>query len=240
MIPQAAQVRVFGIVPAAGSSRRMGRPKSTLPYCDSTMVGTVARTLLEADLCGVVIVTRSESAPSLDVPDDPRIVIAFNDDARSEMIDSVRVGLSHMAGLGSSQASSSPLCIGALPVGNRQSTISDRIPLLNDLGVLVVPADMPTIRVETHRACIAVFAGEPQSIVIAANRGKRGHPLIFPWSLAEDVLRLRNGLRELAQLHLERVRLVETEDPGVKRDVNSPADYEQLRSTERGVRRPAS
>ena len=231
----AARVQVYGIVPAAGSSRRMGRPKPSLPYGDSTMVGILVRTLLNADLDGVVVVTRSELAASLDLPRDPRIVIVYNDDANSEMIDSVRAGLMH-------------LVIAERLKRRNAETQKRRNARMNDrflfsafprfcvsgrVGVLIVPADMPAIRVETYRACLAAFAVDPESLVIAANGGRRGHPIIFPWSLGADVMGLHNGLRELAQIHADRVRLVETGDPGVTRDVDSPDDYQRLRSAER-------
>jgi molybdenum cofactor cytidylyltransferase len=228
-----AHVQVFGIVPAAGSSRRMGRPKPLLPYGDSTMVGVVVRTLLHADLDGVVVVTRSEPAAFLDLPGDPRIVIVYNDDANSEMIDSVRLGLARLTELESPHRLPAPFSVGGPSIDNRQSTIDNPSPVYVAVGVLIVPADMPAIRVETYRACLAAFAVDPESLVIAANDGQRGHPIIFPWSLRLDVIGLHNGLRELTQVHADRVRLVETGDPGVTRDVDSPDDYERLRSAER-------
>jgi len=233
MISPTMPVRVFGIIPAAGSSRRMGRPKSILPYGESTMVGAVARSLLDANLDGVVVVTRSELVGAIQLPEDSRLSIGFNDAHDSEMLDSIRIGLTCLAEVQCSQVLPANFCIASPPIDNRQSTIGNWDSSLNDVGVLIVPADMPAIRVETYRACIAVFAGEPQSIVMAANGGKRGHPIIFPGSLAADVLRLRHGLHELAQLHPDRVRLVETGDPGVTRDVDSPDDYEELHLTNR-------
>jgi len=240
MSKPAARVQVFGIVPAAGSSRRMGRPKPSLPYGDSTMVGILVRTLLNADLDGVVVVTRSELAASLDLPSDPRIVIVYNDDANSEMIDSVRAGLTRLTELESPHRLPAPVSVGGPEIDNRHSTlvlslegIDNPSPASVAVGVLIVPADMPAIRVETYRACLAAFAVDPESLVIAANDGQRGHPIIFPWSLRADVMGLHNGLRELTQIHADRVRLVETGDPGVTRDVDSPDDYERLRSAER-------
>ncbi len=228
-----ARVQVFGIVPAAGSSRRMGLPKPSLPYGDSTMVGVVARTLLDAGLDGVVVVTRSELAASLDLPSDPRILIAYNDDANSEMIDSIQVGLTRLAEPELSQGSLVHGRIDRPSFGIRQSTFDTPSPASAAVGVLMVPADMPAVRIETYRACLAAFALDPESLVIAANDGRRGHPIIFPWSLRADVMGLHNGLRELTQIHAGCVRLVETRDPGVTQDVNSPDDYERLRSAER-------
>ena len=43
-----SQLRVWGIIPAAGMSRRMGRTKQSLPFGGSTIAGTVTRILLDA------------------------------------------------------------------------------------------------------------------------------------------------------------------------------------------------
>lgn len=193
-------IRVWGIIPAAGMSRRMGRPKQTLPYTDSTMAGTLVRTMLAAGAHGVVVVSRSELVGRLSLPADPRLHAAINDDAGSEMIDSVRIGLASL----------------------------DTLDAQADDGVLVVPGDMPALRVETCTACIGAFAADPGRIVIATHAGRHGHPIIFPFGLRPTVDRLIGGLRELAERFAERVYGVETDDPGVTRDVDTPADYEQL------------
>lgn len=198
-------VRIWGVIPAAGMSRRMGRPKQLLPFGDSTLVGTVARALLEADLDGVVVVTRTELVDESDLPDDPRIIVAINDDPTSEMIDSIRIGLATLAG---EDAGLDP-------------------PRDAD-GVLVVPADMPTLTADHCRACVSAFRDDPSRIVIAACERKRGHPMLFPFSLRDAVDRLEGGLRSLAELHPERVYLMEIGDLSVTRDIDTPDDYDRL------------
>jgi len=205
MTPTGQAVRVWGLVPAAGMSRRMGRPKQLLPFGDSTIVGTVARTLLDTDLVGVVVVTRTELIDESDLPDDPRIILAINDDPNSEMIDSIRIGLATLAAAG-----------------------VDIDPPRDVDGVMVVPADMPTLAVGHCRACSSAFRGDPSRIVIAACEGKRGHPMIFPFGLHTVVVRLEGGLRSLADQYPERVCLVEIDDPGVTRDIDTPDDYGRL------------
>ena len=177
MTPAGWGVRIWGIVPAAGMSRRMGRAKQSLTYRDSTIAGTVARTLLDAGLEGVVVVTRGELIGALDLPDDPRVATAVNDDADSEMIDSIRIGF-------------------AAITGGRASAD----------GVLVVPADMPTLTVNACRACIAVFADSPGSIVTAKHAGERRHPIIFPFLMRGTLDRLEDGLRELLRALPDRVK----------------------------------
>ena len=87
MTPMEERMHVWGIVPAAGMSRRMGRTKQSLPHRDSTIVGVIVRTLLDAGLRGLVVVTRTDLVTALDLPNDPRLDVAINDDAESEMVD---------------------------------------------------------------------------------------------------------------------------------------------------------
>ena len=201
-------VRIWGVIPAAGMGRRIGRPKQALPYAGSTIVGTVVRRVLDAGVTGAVIVTRSDLIDSLDLPDDERVGTAINDNADSEMIDSIRIALAGLAG------AHSPLGVGQSP------SPAD--------GVLVVPADMPTITADACRKCIAAFRTDPRRIVIATYQGVRGHPIIFPLSLRPTIYSLTHGLRQLARIHPDRVHLVETNEPGVTQDVDTLEDYERL------------
>ena len=197
-------VRIWGVIPAAGMSRRMGKSKQVLPFGQSTMVATVTRTLLEAGLDGVVIVTRTALIARLELPADPRVRLAINDDPESEMIDSVRIGLASL----------------------RRTEIGGHSwPVAKQDGVLVIPADMPGVRAATCQACVAAYLRDPTRIVIATHAGRRGHPIIFPLTLKPTVDRLEGGLRTLLHELLDRVVQVDTPDPGVTRDINTPEDY---------------
>jgi len=195
-----ASVRVWAVIPAAGLSRRMGRAKQSMPLKGSTVAATVVRTVLDADISGLVFVTRTELIDQLQLPADPRVNVAFNDNPNTEMIDSIRIGL---------------------------STI-ERLQPGEDDGILVVPADMPTLASESCRACISAYASDPRLIIVGSYKGKRGHPIIFPLSMRPEVDRLEGGLRMLPRIHFERVLHVDLDDPGVQNDVDTPEDYERL------------
>lgn len=195
-----SHLRIWGIIPAAGMSRRIGRPKQTLAFHGSTVAATVVHTLLEVELDGVVVVTRTELINKLQLPADSRVCIAVNDNTDSEMIDSIRIGLSRLT----------------------------QLQPHSDDGVLVVPGDMPTLTTSTCCACIEIYRANPRRIVIATHKGRRGHPIIFPFSLRSAVDALTDGLRMLPRTFPERVLLVETEDPGVQLDVDTTQDYDQL------------
>lgn len=205
MTPDAKEIRIWGIVPAAGMSRRMGTTKQTLAFGDTTIVSAVVRTMLSADVDGVVVVTRTDLKNALMLPDDPRITVAFNDDAESHMIDSVRLGLAQVA------------------------EASDGTDGPQD-GILIVPGDMPTVGAEACRRCIEAYKRSPERIVIATHHGRRGHPMIFPVALRAVLDGLHGGLHELPRSYSDRVEEVDVDDPGILRDVDTREDYAGLES----------
>jgi molybdenum cofactor cytidylyltransferase len=68
---------------------------------------------------------------------------------------------------------------------------------------LVAPADMPRLSPAIIRAVLAERICQPGQIVVPAARGRRGHPVLFPWSLAADVQSLaeNEGLNVLLDRH---------------------------------------
>lgn len=215
MTPPTSITRIYGVVPAAGLGRRMGRPKQTLPFGETTIVGKIVRTLLDAELDGVVVVTRSELVLDLDLPIDTRLSVAANNDPASQMIDSIRIGLSTLWD--------------DVPVfGSLKESEQTQVQRSNDgAGILVVPGDMPGLSVTACRLCMRAFREEPRKIVIAMYAGHRGHPLIFPSSLRFEVGKLEGGLNLLVQRDPELVRLVETNHRGSIEDIDT---WDQYRS----------
>ncbi len=242
--------RIAAIIPAAGASRRMGRSKQTLPVGESTLTATVVRTLLDANVQRVVVITRTSLTTALHLPKDPRVTVEINDDPTSEMIDSIRIGLRALERFrllcneprtsvranppalddvrqpkDRCTSSGPPIADKNLDIG-KDACAAKRLDE-ND-GVLVVPGDMPTLSVDTCRRCMEAFIADPRRIVIATHAGKRGHPIIFPLSMGDTVDRLATGLNALPQEHPERVHLVAVDDPGAVADVDTQADYDAL------------
>jgi len=92
-------------------------------------------------------------------------------------------------------------------------------------GWIVALADMPFIRPDTiRRVAERLAAGAP--IVAPAFRGERGHPVGFAARFRGDLERLAGdaGARELLKAQAAALELVECDDPGVIRDIDTPAD----------------
>ena len=192
--------RVYAIVPAAGRSRRMGHPKQLLDVDGRPMLLATLAPLAAAGVAGIALVTHRAIAQRVDFSGMSNVFLAHNEDERSAMIDSVRIGL---------RAWLARACIG------------------DQDGFLVCPADHPDISTADFSGCITAFCAAPDRIVIACRAGERGHPIIFPAALASFVQSpaCDPGLNTLPRTFPDRVRLVECQSPGVTHDVDTPDDH---------------
>lgn len=91
--------------------------------------------------------------------------------------------------------------------------------------ILVHPADMPFVRVETIRAAIRECERTGRAVCPRAG-GKRGHPLAFPLELARQLLTVdpSTPLNEaFAAIGLIRHEF-DVDDPGILKDVDTRDD----------------
>jgi molybdenum cofactor cytidylyltransferase len=87
---------------------------------------------------------------------------------------------------------------------------------------------MPWLEPATIDALLAAFADSPEAIVVPLHEGRRGHPIVVPWTLASEVLKLA-GAESLKTLVERRdVRTVECNDT-VLGDLDTPEEYEAAR-----------
>jgi molybdenum cofactor cytidylyltransferase len=97
-------------------------------------------------------------------------------------------------------------------------------------GLLVMPVDIPLVRVDTVEAVLRTFATASVPIVRAAHRGRHGHPVVFGRSVFGE-LRAADpalGARAVIRAHAASTLDVEVDDPGVLRDIDDPATYEAV------------
>lgn len=94
-------------------------------------------------------------------------------------------------------------------------------------GWVVALADMPFLQASTINAvaeCIAAGA----LIAAPVLRGERGHPVGLSVALRQELLALQGdeGARSLLRRHAASVQLVEVDDAGIHRDVDTPGDLD--------------
>lgn len=90
-------------------------------------------------------------------------------------------------------------------------------------GAVIALADMPYVLPAT---CAAIAARiSPGKLVVPFHRGARGNPVGIGSSFFNDLAQLQGdqGARVLLQRHAAAVVKLEVEDPGILRDVDTPA-----------------
>lgn len=208
------------IVPAAGASRRMGRPKLLLPFGDGTVLGSLVGVLRVAGVSPVVVVAAADDAEmrawcaaataaiaATAAADAAGLTVALNAAPERGMLSSILAGLAALGGAGTLAGSRATL--------------------------LVSPGDLPALRpgsvVELLRRREAAGAG----LAVPVHRGRRGHPLAVAPALIPEIETLDpgRGLRQLLDLHADDLLTVEVEDPGCIADLDTPEDYERLRAS---------
>jgi molybdenum cofactor cytidylyltransferase len=99
-------------------------------------------------------------------------------------------------------------------------------------GWLLIPADHPVLDADVLAGLIAAWNCSDAPILLPRCNGRRGHPTFFRWSLADEVAEIPRdkGLNELVRWHEAAVSEVEVDDTSVLLDLDTPADYEALRT----------
>lgn len=97
-------------------------------------------------------------------------------------------------------------------------------------GWLLVPADHPVLVPEVLTELAAAWGGEDEAILVPTCGGRRGHPTLFAWSLAEEVAEIPAdaGLNWLVARHAGRVRELELGREEVLLDMDTPEDFAAL------------
>jgi molybdenum cofactor cytidylyltransferase len=198
---------IAAIVPAAGRSERMGRPKLILPIGSTTVIARVVTALREGGADPVVVVATPSDLPGATIlANEARAagaVVVVPAEHPIDMRASIELGLDNL---------SRPAAPGQ---------------------VLVLPADSPSVTAALVSRVIARAAEVPDSIVIPVHEGRRGHPIALPWRLAARLrhLPLGVGLNALIALHAAEVVELAVNDPGAVEDLDTPEDYRRHSET---------
>ncbi|HEX4966169.1 MAG TPA: nucleotidyltransferase family protein [Thermoanaerobaculia bacterium] len=198
------RLSAVAILPAAGASRRMGRPKLLLPFQGRPLVAAVVESLRMVGVSGIVLVTAPEDEALRAWARQEGVAVAVNPEPERGMLSSVQVGVAALGG------------------GN---ALAGRGEIL-----LVSPADLPRLRAESVAELLRQMAASGALLAVPVYRGKRGHPMAISPALIPliPILDPGIGLKQLRDLHEAGLLEVVVDDPGVVIDVDTPADYERL------------
>ena len=93
-------------------------------------------------------------------------------------------------------------------------------------GALVHLGDHPIVRVETFQAIVDSYNQLDKPIVIARHAGHRGHPVIFDRAIFAELQSApeEEGARHVVNADASRIAYVDSDDPGINLDLDTPAD----------------
>jgi molybdenum cofactor cytidylyltransferase len=191
------------LLPAAGASRRMGRPKLLLPVGGRPMVAGVVEALRGGGVDEIVLVTAPGDEALQAWAREAGVALAINPDPERGMLSTIREGIAALGGA---------------------AGLSRRGEIL-----LVSPADLPNLRAGTVAELLQRMTETGAPIGVPVFHGKRGHPLaIAPRLISEiDSLDPNVGLKQVRDRHEAELLEVQTEDSGAIQDVDTPEEYER-------------
>lgn len=100
-------------------------------------------------------------------------------------------------------------------------------------GWLILPADLPLIRVETIRTVARFLRQTP--IVVPTYKGERGHPVGFSRDCKEDLLALNGQFGAAAVIRKHHSREVAVNDMGIRIDIDAVDDLTQAEDIYRSM-----
>ncbi len=97
-------------------------------------------------------------------------------------------------------------------------------------AAIVHPVDHPLVAAGTVHALVESFLVHAPALVLPTFEGKRGHPVIFPSTLFQELKQapLSIGACAVVRQHRDSVVEVPCTDSGVIRNIDTVADYENL------------
>jgi molybdenum cofactor cytidylyltransferase len=193
---------IAAIVPAAGLSSRMGRPKLLLEIASVPLIQRVVRALIEGGV--------------------DRVLVVLGPAAQEGAIEVARVAKEAGASIESLET----------PTADMRATIERGIDSLSatgliPIGLMIVPADSVGLCSELVREVAGRFRSDPERIVVPIREGRRGHPLLLPWTEALQICRLpaNVGVNALLARRSEILDLFPVAIAGLDADLDTPEDY---------------
>jgi molybdenum cofactor cytidylyltransferase len=201
---------IAALVPAAGRSSRMGRPKLILPIAGKTVIARVVSELRKGGAEPVFVV-----APAAEIEGSSTIAAEARKQGAhvltaprptADMRASIELGLAWM----------------------EQGPVPQ--------AILLAPADSPGLTADLVSLLLEKARTSRAAILVPVFDGKRGHPIVLPWAVAVEIRRLPVGAGVNALLAEKRADVVEVEaaDAAVLEDLDTPGDYEKYVSCEDG------
>lgn len=192
------KIASFGIVlPAAGSSQRLGKPKQLLAFRGKTLLKHAVETALAAGGVGTVVVIGAEATRMREELKDDPVEILVNQRYKQGMASSLTAGL---------------------------RLIVEKYPDID--GALIMLCDQPFVSGEHLRKLVQVQHDSGKAIVSSYYQNRAGVPALFHKTLFSGLLQLQGdrGARELIEQYEDESERVPFEPGALDIDTSEAAE----------------
>jgi molybdenum cofactor cytidylyltransferase len=186
---------ISALILAAGQSKRMGEPKMPLPWGETTVLGQVISTYMAAGIEDILVITGGDRE-RVEALVGGSARTAFNPNyAKGEMLSSIQSGLAVLSA--------------------------------ETRAVLIGLGDQPQVRARSVQLVLEAYRESGAALVVPSYQMRRGHP----WLVARPHWDEMRGMgssqspRDFLNRHAKDIRYVEVDDPGILKDLDTPADY---------------
>ncbi len=194
----------FAVLPAAGQSRRMGRPKLTLLLGDRTILEHVVAALRQAEVEHILVVVGPHVPELATLAERAGAHVCLLPAETADMRATVEYGL---------------------------HWLEERFRPRPDDAWLLVPADHPALAAQVVRQLEQARRTHPEhSIFVPTWGGRRGHPVLIGWKHVEGIRGHApdQGLNTYIRRHGAETLEVAVSDPDVLCDLDTPEAYDDL------------
>jgi molybdenum cofactor cytidylyltransferase len=195
---------IMALIPAAGKSSRMGRPKLTLPLGDRSILEHVLEALRRAGIEHILVVAGPHVPELVSLAETAGAHALLLAEETPDMRATVECGLNWLEGH-------------CHPRGDDQW--------------LLIPADHPALDEAVVRQLLhARQLRADCSIVIPTFQGQRGHPALIDWKHSSGIRTFPEGMGLNAYLrrHASETLELPVDVPGILVNLDTPEDYERL------------
>lgn len=197
-------MKTFALIPAAGKSTRMGRPKLALPLGDRTVLERVVTALRDGGVEEVLVVVGPHVPDLVPLAERAGAHVLLLPHETADMRATIEHGL---------------------------LWLEEHVQPQDEDSWLLTPADHPTLDAAVVRQLVEARQARPErSIFIPTFAGQRGHPVLIGWKHVREVRALPPGLglNVCLRQHGDDTLLVPVESATILWDLDTPADYDQL------------
>jgi molybdenum cofactor cytidylyltransferase len=193
------------LIPAAGKSQRMGRPKLSLPWGEGTVLEHLVRAFRDSGVDRVVTVIGPHVTELVPLAERAGAEVCLLPHETPDMRATVEAGL---------------------------AWIESRHPIRDDDCWFLSPGDHPFVDAAVVAQLLGERTQHPEaSIFIPTHAGKRGHPALIGWGHVAGIRQLPDGVGLNVYLRGQAAvtREVPVNSPGILVDLDTPEDYERAR-----------